>query len=202
MQVSESLEDAWQVFKRHTGALVAATFALILSQLVLQALLARTVHFPLSFALNLLVFGLVIGGLMNVARLASRGQEPTLADAFAPCKARQGDYLLVGLAFGAGGLVFIVGALVTSYLFLFAPLLVVDGRDFKTALRQSKDLMVANVGEVLGLFLALVALNVLGVITFIGWLAALPISALMVVNAYERLRARSLTTGGAAAPTP
>jgi uncharacterized membrane protein len=202
MRVGESLDGAWRTFKQHTGALVAATFALIVTQVVLQALLARAVHPPLSFLLNLFLSGLVMGGLMNVARIAARGQEPTIGDAFAPFTARQGDYLIVGLAVGSGSVLCFIGVIVTGYLFLFAPLLVVDGKDFRAALRESKDLTIANMGDLLGLFVILMGLNVLGVITFIGWLVALPISSLMLVHAYEQVRARSLPSGEIAAPAP
>lgn len=95
-----------------------------------------------------------------------------------------------------------IGVFVTGYLFLFAPLLVVDGRDFKAALRESKDLTTANLGDLLGLFIVLVGLNVLGAITLIGWLAALPITSLMLVHAYEQVRTRSLPSGEIAAPAP
>jgi hypothetical protein len=202
MRVGESLEGAWQTFKQHTGALVAATFALVLTQVVLQAIVTRAVHFPISFLLNLFLSGLVMGGLMNVARIAARGQEPTVADAFAPFTARQGDYLIVGLAAGSGSLLCGIGVLVTGYLFLFAPLLVVEGKDFRAALRESKDLTIANMGDLLGLFIILIGLNVLGVITFIGWLAALPITSLMLVHAYDQVRVRSLPSGEIAAPAP
>ena len=201
MRVGESLDGAWQTFKRHTGALVAATFALIVTQVVLQAILSRAVHPPMSLVLNLLLSGLVMGGLMNVARIAARGQEPTIADAFAPFTARQGDYLIVGLAVGSGSLLCFIGVFVTSFLFLFAPLLVVDGNDFRAALRQSKDLTIANLGDLLGMFIILMGLNVLGVITFIGWLAALPITSLMLVHAYDQVRARSLPSGESSAST-
>jgi hypothetical protein len=200
MRVGESLEGAWQTFKQHTGALVGATFALILTQGVVQAILARALHFPMSFLLNLLVSGLVMGGLMNVARIAARGQEPTVSDAFAPFASRQGDYLIVGLAAGSGSILCGLGVLVTGYLFLFAPLLVVDGKDFRVALRESKDLAIAHLGDLLGLFIILIGLNVLGVLTFVGWLAALPITSLMVVHAYEQVRTRSLPSGDFAAP--
>ena len=202
MRVGESMEAAWHTFKQHTGALVAATFALIVTQVVVQALLARAVHPPMSFFLNLLLSGLVMGGLMNVARIAARGQEPTIADAFAPFTARQGDYLIVGLAVGSGSLLCGIGVFVTGYLFLFAPLLVVDGKDFRTALRESMDLTSTNVGDLLGLFIVLMGLNVLGAITLIGWLAALPITSLMLVHAYERVRLRSLPDGEIVSPAP
>lgn len=202
MQVGESLEGAWQTFKQHTGALVAATFALVVVQMVVQGILARTLNPPMAFVLNLLLSGLMMGGLMNVARIAARGQEPSVADAFAPFTARQGDYLLVGLAVGSGTILCGIGLLVTGFLFLFAPLLVVDGEDFKTALRRSKDLMVANLGEFLGLYLVLIALNVLGGITLIGWLVALPITSIMLVRAYEQLRARGLPPAEISATAP
>lgn len=202
MQVGESLEGAWQTFKQHTGALVAATFALVVVQMVVQGILARTLNPPMAFILNLLLSGLMMGGLMNVARIAARGQEPSVADAFAPFTARQGDYLLVGLAVGSGTILCGIGLLVTGFLFLFAPLLVVDGEDFKTALRRSKDLMVANLGEILGLYLVLIALNVLGGITLIGWLVALPITSIMLVRAYEQLRARGLPPAEISATAP
>ena len=185
MRVGEALERAWETFKQHTGALVAASFVLILTQLVLQGILARALHSPMTFLLNLLLSGLVMGGLMNVARIAARGQDPTLADAFAPFTARQGDYLIVGLAAGSGSLLCGIGVLVTGYLFLLAPLLVVD----------SKDLTSAQLGDLLGLFVVLVGLNVLGAITLIGWLVALPITSLMLVHVYERVRVRPLPGG-------
>ena len=198
MQVSESLEEAWGIFKRHTGALVAAAFALMLTQAVANAILSKSASVALSFMLSLLLGGLVMGGQMNVARIAARGQEPTLKDAFAPFTARQGDYLLVGLAVGAGSLLCGIGVIVTGFLFLFAPLLVVDGEDFKGALRESKNLTVDHLGDLMGLFLVVIALNVLGVITFIGWLATVPITSLMVVRAYERLRVPHVLPAGEA----
>lgn len=200
MRVGEALKAAWQTFKQHTGALVASTFALVVVQVVLQAIVARAVHPPMAFLLNLLMSGLVMGGQMSVARIAARGKEPTVADAFVPFTARQGDYLIVGLAIGAGTLLCGIGVLVTGYLFLFAPLLVVDGKDFKAALRESVDLSSANLGDLIGHMIALVGLNALGAITVIGWLAALPVSSLMLVHAYEQTRARTLLRGENAAP--
>jgi hypothetical protein len=81
MQVGESLDSAWQIFKRHTGALVAATFALTLTQTVLNAILSRTANWMLSLLLSLLLSGLVMGGYMNVARIAARGGEPSASAA-------------------------------------------------------------------------------------------------------------------------
>lgn len=195
MLIGESLQRAWQIFKQHAGAFVACSFALVLVQGVLDAVLRRAWDWPLPLVFNLLLLGLTLGGQVNVARLASRGQEPTLRDAFAPFTARQGDYLLVGLAYGAGTLVCGVGFVVTSYLFLLAPVLLVDGHGFKHALGRSKDLMLENLGDVVGLFIVVMALNVLGALTVVGWLVALPITSLMVVDVYDQLSARQLQAG-------
>ena len=114
-------------------------------------------------------------------------RSPTLGEAFAPFRERQGDYLLVGLALCAGLFVCGVGVLVTSLLFLFAPLIVAEGEDYKTALIRSKDLVLANLGDCIAIYAVLAVINAVGLFTLLGWLASLPISAIVVARAYEEL---------------
>ena len=104
MRIGECLSFGWEVFKRHTGALVAAAFCLLVAQAVVHALLVLALRSQVAAAGALLVSGLTAGGMMNAARIAARGQSPSIQDAFAPYRARQGDYLLVGLASGSGSL--------------------------------------------------------------------------------------------------
>jgi hypothetical protein len=125
--------------------------------------------------------------MMNVARIAARGGSPTLEDAFLPYRVRQGDYLIVGLAANIGALAFGVGALVSGFICLFAPLLVVDGDDYKHALVRSKDLMFSHLGEGVVLFAVLTLINLIGFATIIGALVTLPVSALALLKAYEKL---------------
>lgn len=199
MQVGESLKSAWGTFNERASALCAATAALVVIEVVANAILARTSSWVLSFTLSALLSGLLAGGQMNVARIAASGRDPSWSDAFAPFKARQGDYLLVGLAIGLGSLVCGIGFLVTAFFFMFAPVRVVEGDDFKQALRESKNLVVDNLNDCIALFFTVFALNFLGFITVIGWMATLPITSIMVVRAYDRLRARALPAAEASA---
>jgi hypothetical protein len=187
MRIGECLEFGWDIFKRHTGALVAATFCLGVVQSVLDGLISLSHSWALTFFANMLLSGLTLGGLMNVVRIAARGGSPTLEDAFLPYRARQGDYLIVGLAAGIGAIAFGIGVIITAFLCLFAPLLVVDGDDYKHALTRSKDLMLAHLGEGVVLFVVLGVINLIGAATVIGGLVTAPVSAAALLKAYEKL---------------
>ena len=187
MRIAAYLEYAWDIFKQHTAALVAAAFCLELFQLFSQRLLVRVLSWQLALVSSLLLSGLVAGGLMLAAQKAMQGKSPTLSEAFAPFRERQGDYLLVGLGLGAGVIACGVGIVVTSLLFLFAPLLVTQGADFKGALTRSKDLVLDNLGDCIALYVTLAVVNALGMITIVGGLVTLPLSAIAVAKAYEEL---------------
>jgi hypothetical protein len=142
----------------------------------------------ITFAGGALLSGLFMGGLANCALVSATGREPTLDDAFAPFKARQGDYLIVGLAVCAGAILCGIGYIITSFLFLFSPLLTVLGRDFKAALVQSKDLVLTHAADVAVLYLAVAALGIAGFLACgIGLFVTTPISMLMIVRAHQQL---------------
>jgi hypothetical protein len=197
MQSASCVEYGWEIFKRQTSGLVAAAFCLVVLQAASQPVFRFLLRSPIASLSGLFLTGLVSGGLMLVARRAMRGQEPTLSDAFEPFRARQGDYLLVGFALAAGVIACGIGVLVTSFLFMFAPLLVADGADFKVALTRSKDLVLANLGDTLALFALLAAINMLGAITVIGWLVSVPVSAIAVVKAFEQLSQPAILSSSA-----
>src|SRR4051812_44187733 len=97
MRTGECFEFGWETFKRHASTLVFLTVVLILAQLLLHLVLAMALRHFAGLAVMLLS-GLISGGYMAVARIAARGDTPTLQDAFSPFTERQGDFLLVGLA--------------------------------------------------------------------------------------------------------
>jgi hypothetical protein len=163
------------------------------AQVVIGAL-----HLPFFFAANLvlnaLASGLFAGAFMAVAQRGARGQTPSLSDAFRPFRERQGDYLLVGLAMSSGVVLLGVGILVTSTLFMFAPLLVVQGLSYKEALGASKDLVLARLADVIVLCAVVAVMNLAGfVVCGAGLLVSVPLSALAVA------RAHALLTGSAQA---
>ena len=185
MRIGECLQFGWDTFKRYTAAFVFTGLALFVAGAIAETV-AGVAARRLGPFLVMLVHGLFWGGWINVSRKAARGDEPTLRDAFAPFTDRPGDYVLVGLAISAGVLLCGVGALLTYFLFLFAPLCVAEGADWKQALTRSKDLMLANVGESVVFFLVLAAVNVAGAIALgIGLLVSVPVTTVAVVKAYE-----------------
>lgn len=187
MRIEDCLRTGWRAFTRDPASYVFVTFVLIAASCAVQLLFAP-LHFPFSFAPQAFISGLLMGGFMNVSVKGLRGEKPTLAAAFEPCTARQGDYLLVGLASIAGILACGVGVLVTQLLFAFAPLLVVQGAGYKDALVRSKDLVVQKLADVVVLWLAIALVNLLGAIAFgVGLLVTLPVSMLALVEAHARL---------------
>jgi hypothetical protein len=198
--VGECVEYGWNEFKQRPAAYVLATFVL----LVLYAGAQATTMYLKGVDVLL---GLILGPFfwvctLAVARKGASGAEPTLNDAFSPFTERQGDYLMVALAIISGAVLCGIGAIITWFLFGFAPLYALEGRDFKSAVIESKDLVLKHPGEVAMLVLVLGALNLAGVLACgVGTLITTPIAALAFVKGYEQLtRPGILTAGGPAAP--
>jgi hypothetical protein len=187
MRSEECFGFGWATFKRDASAYVLVTFALIVANAALSAIFSF-IHVPFNFVANALVSGLFSGGFMATAAKGLRNETPTLADSFAPFTARQGDYLLVGLATSAGALLCGVGVLVTSLLFIFAPLFVVQGADYKQALKRSKDLVMAHLSDMIVLALLVALLNLAGaMLCGVGLLVSIPMTTLAIAKAFEQL---------------
>jgi uncharacterized membrane protein len=198
--VGECVEYGWNEFKQRPAAYVLTTFVL----LVLYAGAQFTTAYLKGIGILL---GFILGPLfwvctLAVARKGASGTEPTLNDAFLPFTERQGDYLMVALAIVSGVVLCGVGAVITWFLFGFAPLYALEGRDFKSAVIASKDLVMKYPGEVAMLVLVLFALNLAGILACgIGTLVTTPISTLAFVKGYEQLtRSPILTAGGPEEP--
>jgi uncharacterized membrane protein len=194
MRIEECLSFGWKAWKRDAAAHVLVTFALLAASCALSAVFSF-IHFPFNFVANALSSGLFMGGFMAVAQKSLNEQTPGLADAFAPCMARQGDYLLVGLATAAGVFLCGLGVVVTSVLFAFSPLLVVQGAGYKQALGRSKDLVMAHLGDVVVLWLVLLVLNLVGALACgVGLFVSLPVSMLALARAHALLSAEPPAT--------
>jgi hypothetical protein len=184
--VGECVEYGWNEFKRRPAAYVLTTFVLLI--------LYAGAQFSTMYLKGVgFVLGLILGPLywictLAVARKGATGAEPTLNDAFQPFTERQGDYLMVALATAAGAILCGIGIVITSFLFIFSPLYLLEGRDFKTALIESKNLVLKHPGEIAMLAIVLFVLNLVGVIACgVGALVTTPISTLATVKAFEQL---------------
>jgi hypothetical protein len=184
--VGECVEFGWNEFKRKPAAYVLTTFVLLVVYAAAQFATMYLKH------VGFLV-GLILGPLywicsVSVARKGATGAEPTLSDAFRPFTERQGDYLMVALAIASGAILCGIGIVITWFLFTFSAILVLDGRDFKAAVIESKDLVLKHPGEVAMLMIVLFALNIAGALACgVGTLATTPISTLAFVRGYEQL---------------
>lgn len=200
--VGECVEFGWNEFKQKPAAYVLTTFVLLIlySGAASASMYLRGVGLALSAIIGPLYW---ICNLAVAQRGAAAG-EPTLNDAFRPFTERAGDHLIVALAIAAGALLCGVGAIVTWFLFMFAPLVVIAGGDFKTALVESKDLVLKYPGEVAMLAIVAIAINLVGALACgVGLLATTPITTLATVKAYEQLtRPGILTADVFEAPPP
>ena len=188
--LGEWLDFGWNTFKKSVGAYILVSFVLLLVYSVAQLVASRLKG--AGVVLSMLLSPLYWICMVSAARAGARGAEPTLSDAFRPFTERQGDYLMVSLALTAGAILCGIGLLATWFLFFFAPLLAFEGRDFKAALLESKDLAMKYPGDVALLLIVTWAINMGGVLACgVGVIATTPITALAVVKGFELLSARA-----------
>jgi hypothetical protein len=188
--LGECLEYGWNTFKKSAGAYALVSFVLLLAYVIGQVIAARLR--AAGVALGMLLAPLYWICTMSVARAGARGAEPTLSDAFRPFTSRQGDYLMVALALTAGVLLCGIGIIATWFLFFFAPLLALEGRDFKQAVLESKNLVLKYPGDVALLVIVTAAVNFAGSLACgLGLIVSTPIASLAVVKAFEQLSARA-----------
>lgn len=126
--------------------------------------------------------------LLAAALQLRNGQRPTVKGALQPLLTHPLQLIGIGLVAYSGVLLFGVGVLVTALLSMFAPLCLLNGDRFLPSLRRSQQLISQHPGRTLTIYLLLVALNVGGSLGFgIGLFLTLPLSALILANAYESL---------------
>ena len=195
----ECVEYGWNEFKQRPAAYVLTTFVVMLIAAGVQ-FAAAYLH-KIGFLLWLIFFPIEWICIASVARKGLRGAEPTLNDAFAPFTERQGDYLVVAIAMMSGAIACVVGAVASWYVFAFAPIYVLEGRDFKAALIESKDLVLKYPGETGMILVVVAALYVAGALACgIGTLVTAPIGMLAFVKAHEQLTRPAILAAGAPEP--
>jgi len=178
MDIGACIKDSWEAIKRYPVPILLGSIIMLMINGFAQSLL--TAH--------------AIGGISIMAFKAFGGEEPEIGDVFKPFE-RFVDYLLVTLCIAAGALACGIGVLVTGVLFMFAPMIVAaEGADWKTAIIKSKDMVLANLGEVILLMLAAIGINMCGVLLcFVGVFITAPLTYLMTARAYQQLAANHAT---------
>ncbi len=172
MDVGAALKDSWDLLKKWPLPVILGAFIMNVIANIAGGLLMG--HF--------------MGGVAILAAKGFQGQEPEIGDVFKSFE-KFVDYLLVGIVMMLGALACGVGVLITATLFIFAPAIIAEtGADWKTAVTQSKDLVMANLGDVIMLILAGIGINILGAfLCGVGVLITGPLYMLAISRSYQQL---------------
>ena len=145
MDIGNLLKRVWPAFTENIVAwllsLVAA-FGLVLLLSILNVV--PFVGSLVFFVAYMVVAAFVMGGFALMAGKALSGATISMTDLFVPFQERQLDYALVGVAVMSGSLLCGVGAIVTGFLFMLAPIMVADGMGYEEALKKSYEMVMAD----------------------------------------------------------
>ncbi|NLY92648.1 MAG: hypothetical protein GXY23_01350 [Myxococcales bacterium] len=188
MDIGALFKAAWAKFTEHAAPLVLATIVTMAAPNIVSYVLGKIPG--VGGFLGMIVGGtlsIFLGmGLTSMALDVVDGKSPELPQLFETFKARQVDYLVTGVLVASGAILCGVGAIVTSFLFLLAPVMVIDGRGWNEALRASYEAVTEDFGTHALLWLVCVGLVMVGAMAFgIGALVTVPLSLLVLTSFYR-----------------
>jgi hypothetical protein len=196
--IVEALEFGWHKTRQHSGLLfqvLLSLFALqVVSAIVGKVLEHTAVGFFASLGLVVLSVWMSAGATRIILRLAG-GHATHLSDLLPPAKLVWHFFcasVLAGLAILAGFALLILPGVFLLVRLSMVRFAVLDGADIVGSLRRSWHETHGHFWRLLGFFLALVGLNVIGAILFIvGLLITIPVSVLAYAHVYLKLKKAS-----------
>jgi uncharacterized membrane protein len=206
--VGDCIRFGWETFKQRPGILIGAVLLVILIPAIPGALfpspeVAPDLPPPPPSAAQLIasLTGAVIGifAALGAITFSLRAHDDitrvTLGDLWNPQAFWRflGAEILVAIIVFVGLLLFVVPGIIAALGLMFALYLVIDRRSGPIeAIKQSWQLTKGHKGQLFLLSLALVGLNILGLVALIvGALVTIPISWLAVAHAYRSLAGRA-----------
>jgi hypothetical protein len=190
-----ALQFAWNTFRTHLGPLLTLGGASLMLTMLSQALSRHGgTEFVLSVAIQLLqsALGLV---LLRVSLRLHDGETVELAEP-KPLLMGFWGFLLTLVVFwvavALGFALLLVPGVWLGLVFCMAPLISAEGeKDLATCFRESDRLTRGARWSILGMWLMLAGLNLLGVLALgVGVVVTVPLSALCIVYAYRALQGR------------
>ncbi len=199
-----ALSAGWQTFKKRPGFLIGATFVALVIMLILRGVSYGVSPQPLEMGffgsvtsiIALLLTVLVDMGLTALALKAHDDVEKvSFSDLSHPHP--YWSYLLATIATAIivviGFFLIIIPGIIAALALLFVKFIVIDrntpGFD---ALRESVRITHGHRWDLLGLFLAVLGINILGVLCLgIGLLVSIPVTSIAVAHAYRMLSAQA-----------
>lgn len=212
LPIGDCIKFGWEMFKKRPGILIGA-FALVVLVGAIPGILTphpevvqgQPPPSPTPFAIVMQIIGLIVNlfvtlGLTNFALRAHDDlSSVTIGDLWNPAPFWRflGAEVLAALVIFVGLLLLVVPGIIASLGLSFAPYIAVDtALGPVDAVKESWRITKGNKWRIFLLGLALLGINVLGIIVvFVGLLVSVPITLLAVVHAYRFLQA-------AAGPAP
>jgi uncharacterized membrane protein len=212
LPIGDCIKFGWEMFKKRPGILIGA-FALVVLVSAIPGILTPHPEVvqgqppppPTPFAIVMGLIGLVVNffvglGLTNFALRAHDDLSGvTIGDLWNPAPFWRflGTEILAALIIFVGFLLLVVPGIIASLGLGFAPYIVVDrALGPVDSLKESWRITKGNKWRIFLLGLALLGINILGIIALVvGLLVSVPITLLAVVHAYRYLQA-------AAGPAP
>lgn len=201
LDAGAAISYGWNGFTRNAGALILIALVVVLVSFGLslagQWILDSWVIVMVWNIFTTVVSLILAMGLIRAALAVVDGRSPEVGMLFQT----EGlvPYLiasiLVGLAVGVGFLLCIIPGLILAFLFAFYGYAIVDGRtdDGIEAMKMSWQLVSANVGSLLLLFILTLLINFAGALLCgIGLFVTYPITAIAVAYAWRRLSGGSV----------
>jgi uncharacterized membrane protein len=191
----EALRFGWDTTLRNAKPLLLIGVAGAFLALVQRALSASPRAGLLSLAVQVLQVGVTLAYLHAALRLndgqpVELDRPSALLEGFWPFLLTS---VLVGLIVAGGLILLVVPGVIWALRYGFAGIIVADGeRDPLEALRRSRHLTGGIKGQLLGFWLLVLGVNLLGAMALgIGLLVTLPTTMLAAVYVFRRLQARA-----------
>ncbi len=191
------LKKSWELFTKNAAVFLGATFLFALIMVVAGQL----------FIAQFFLIGPLSLGFYRVAAAAVRSQPVEFSDFFSGFKRFVPACLaglIIALFSGIGFVLCIIPGLLIGILYMPAYLFIADGEDnFWNAMESSRTMVMNNFVQWLLVFLVLLVINFVGAIPCgLGLLVTGPLSAMVVVMAYDQERGGQQAPLAEAVPPP
>ena len=195
--ISESIRFGWEKTRSHSGLIFKVILTLFAAQIA-HSIISSTLMPSLEgiFAMIVLtVVSVVLGtGAMVITLKIARGQHANYSDIVPPLELVVRYFfasLLAGIVIVLGFILLIIPGIYLLLRYSMVRFAAIDGKGIIESLKESGKLTHGVKWNLLGFFLVLIALNILGAIPlFLGLLITLPVTAIAYAHVYNKLLVR------------
>jgi hypothetical protein len=198
---TEAISYGWKGLTKYLGPLLLITLVVVVISvgMSLVGYLFDSWFLQLTWNIVTTVVSLIVAmGLIRAALAVVDGRTPEVGmlfhtDNFVPYLVAS---ILVGLSVGIGLLLCIIPGLILGFLFAFYGYAIVDGRvsDGIEAMKTSWNVVSANVGQLLLLFILVFIINIAGALLCgVGLFFTYPLTAIAIAYAWRRVSGGAVT---------